>query len=275
MKIKYLIVSIISFITLNEVSAQGALDGFIDQPGQKALAVSVGTEKANVFFKRDEDLKAPRRFDSASLFYKHQFNKWFGIAVNVPVVEGQLHDGFVYLKFGKQFKLNNNLQLSTVLGVGGTTPFSNYDAETGDAIGQQASALNLRFISQLIIKNRVFINARVGHDEVSTPTPSKNLYSFKIGYFKDKWYADLWYEDIHALGGKDYQGVGQFAPQSFRELGVSSQKIGGVIYHQTWKNVGLFFNSAKVLGGRNAWGTMRYSGGFVWNLKTKKKTSSS
>lgn len=247
-------------------NSQGVLDGFIDAPKSKNLALSLSAEKAKIYYLREGTTPAPHSQNSISLYYKHQFTKWFGAAVNLPLVNYIPHDGNLYLKFGSSFKINDVLSINGVLGLGMTRPLSDYEADNSDAIGQQAQAFNFRAITQITIKNSFFLNMRVGHDEVKKPTPSANIYSIKVGYYKDKWYGDLWYENIAAGRGKDYLGVGDLAPSTFRELGVSSAKIGGVVYHQTKEKLGFFLGGAKIVAGRNTRGTRRISLGLVLKI---------
>lgn len=247
----------------SNVYAQGALDGFVDSPGSKSFALSLSREKADIYFLGTGKLTAPNKVKSISLYYKHQFNKWIGVAVNLPLVDYVPQDGNVYLKFSKAFKINSDLSINGVLGVGTSHPLSNYDTSGGDAIGQQAKAVNFRAITQITYKNRWFLNGRIGHDAVQSPTPSSNVYSVKLGFYKDKWYADVWFEELSADGGKDYRGVGDLAPSSFKELGVSHSKIGGVVYHQTKDKLGVFLGGARTIDGRNTRRNNRISVGIV------------
>ncbi|MFK7756710.1 MAG: hypothetical protein AB8B53_07245 [Flavobacteriales bacterium] len=247
-------------------SAQGVLDGFIDAPKSKSLALSFSGETADTYFLGTGDLDFGFNATTFSVYYKHQFNKWLGVAANLPVVNLTPQDGSVYLKTGKQFKLGNDWIVNGVLGAGGTHPLSDYNTESGTAVGQQTRAIHFRALTQITYRNRWFINGRIGQNLVQDPTPSSLVYSLKLGYYKNKWYTDVWLEEQAADGGKDYLGVGELAADNFRQLGVSYQRIGGVIYHQTKEKLGLFLGFGHTLNGRNAFKTSRISGGLVLKL---------
>ncbi len=246
--------------------SQGVLDGFIDAPKSKNLALSISLEKATVYFLADRELELPITSNSFSIFYKHQFNKWLGAAINLPLVNLTPQDGNIYLKTGGTLKINEIISVNGVLGVGISHPLTDYNTESQFSVGQQTKAINLRAISQITFKNSTFINGRIGYNSVQSPTPNSTVYSLKLGYYQGKWYADVWYENIMADGGKDYRGTGDLAPNSFTELGVSNSKIGGVVYHQTKDKLGLFISGATSLDGRNSFKTTRISTGVVLKL---------
>ena len=262
---KYILITVLMSLSL-VMTAQGVLDGFIDAPKSKSLALSMTGETADTYFLSTGDLDFGINSATFSVYYKHQFNKWLGVASNLPLVNLTPQDGSVYLKTGKLFKINNTWSVNGVLGVGGTHPLSNYNTESSTAVGQQTRAIHLRALTQITYKNRIFINGRIGQNVVQDPTPSSLVYSIKLGYHKDKWYADVWFEEQAADGGKDYRGVGELAADNFRQLGVSYQRIGGVVYHQTKEKLGTFLGFGHTLDGRNAFKTSRVSAGVVVKL---------
>ena len=54
-----------------------------------------------------------------------------------------------------------------------------------------------------------------------------------------------------AFGGKDYLGVGDLAPSTFKELGVSFIKMGGKYYHPFHDRYGWVIETNYVVNGRN------------------------
>ncbi len=262
---KYILITLLTLLSIS-AAAQGVLDGFIDAPKSKSLALSFTGETADTYFLGTGDLDFGINSATFSVYYKQQFNKWLGVAANLPLVNFTPQDGSVYLKTGKQFKINTNWSLNGLLGLGGTHPLSDYNTESSTAVGQQTRAFHFRALTQITYKNRIFLNGRIGQNKVQDPTPSSSVYSVKLGYYKNKWYTDVWFEEQMADGGKDYRGVGELAADNFRQLGVSYKRIGGVVYHQTKEKLGLFLGFGHTLDGRNAFKTSRVSGGVVLKL---------
>lgn len=262
---KYILILVFTSLGITAF-AQGVLDGFIDQPKTKSLAISFSAETADTYYLGTGELDFSIQSATASIYYKQQINKWLGIAANIPFVNLTPQDGSVYLKTGKQFKLHKNWSVNGVLGVGGTHPLSDYNTESSTAVGQQTRAIHFRALTQITYKNRFFLNGRIGQNVVQDPTPSSLVYSIKLGYYKNKWYADVWFEEQIADGGKDYRGVGDLAADNFRQLGVSTERIGGVVYHQTKEKLGLFLGFGHTLNGRNAFKMNRVSAGLVLKL---------
>lgn len=84
-------------------------------------------------------------------------------------------------------------------------------------------------------------------------------------------YYDLWFDFQNAMGGKDYRGTGALAPTTFRELGFSYRRIGGVIYKQAKDNLGYFLSAYRTLGGRNTFLSNMISVGVVLKKRPKSK----
>ncbi len=252
-------------ISLNS-TAQGIIDGFIDNPKAKALALSISHESSDTYFLWNRDLDLPISSFTASLFYKHQLTKNLGYVASIPFINGTPQDGSLFLKYGVGREITKNFKINAIAAFGGSHPLSNYSTESSKAIGQQAKSIGFRTVAQLTFKNTLFINGRFGMNFNSHPTPDNTVASIKIGFYKNKWYADFWIDRIEADGGKDYRGLGDNKAESFRELGFDADRVGGVVYHQTSPKIGLFISGSYTINGRNAYKISRVSGGAVWKF---------
>ena len=258
-------VFLISWLILMVASAhsQGIIDGFLDAPKSKVLALSGSYETADIYYLWNRNLEFGVTYFTASVYFKHQLNKRLSYAVNIPLVNGTPQDGTVFFKVGNHFNISKNIKLTGIAAIGGSHPLTNYNTETSAAIGQQTRSIGFRTIAQITFKNSLFISGRYGYNLVAEPTPDNSVASIKLGFYKSKWYLDVWFDKIQANGGKDYRGIGENKAESFRELGFNSAKIGGVIYHQTKEKLGLFLGGAQTISGKNAFKTWRISTGIV------------
>ncbi len=259
---------LISWLILMVTSthSQGVIDGFLDAPKSKAIALSGSYETADTYYLWDRDLELGVTYFTASVYFKHQLTKRIGYAISIPLVNGTPQDGTAFFKAGDQFRISKNIKFTGIAAIGGTHPLTNYNTETSAAVGQQTRSLGYRSIAQITFKNSLFISGRYGYNLVAEPTPDNSVASIKLGFYKNKWYLDVWFDKIQANGGKDYRGIGENKAESFRELGFNSEKIGGVIYHQAKEKLGLFLGGAQTISGKNAFKTWRISAGMLLKL---------
>ena len=211
---------------------------------------------------------------SVGLFGALGLTDHIDLVASVPLVNFKPQDAALFIKLGTHNIKIKSVRLSLIGAVGASAPMTNYRTETTSAIGQRATQVQPRFVTQLT-GSKTFINLRGGYNAALTPVRSSYLYSAKVGYFKNKAYADLWFEIQTAIGGKDYQGVDNLATDTgadrFRDLGVSYMRVGGVYYSQWKEKIGLFIGGGYTLGGRNTFISWRASVGVVAKLDMKKK----
>lgn len=242
---------------------QGAIDGFMKNKGELDLALGYSRDKAGTYLLADGTLTSNRDIKSFSLFANYGLVKHLNVVVNLPLVNYTPQDGSVYFKTGRSWQLRK-MKVTTIAALGYTMPLSNYETESGSAIGQQTEAINIRGVVQLEPIPGWFGQFRMGYDAAQEPVIPSTLWSVKAGFFKGKWYGDLWYEVRNAEGGKNYRGTGPDKPSTFRELGVDLERIGGVVYYQWKPQLGGFFSGAYVLDGRNSYQNRTIGLGVVW-----------
>jgi hypothetical protein len=247
-------------------SAQGAIDGFLKSQGELDMALGYSRDKASTYLLATGPLASNRDAKSISLFANYGLHKYLNVIVNAPLVNWTPQDGSLYLKSGLSKQLGS-WKLTGIAALGYTFPLSDYQTESGSAIGQQTEAVNIRGLIQVEPIPGWFGQFRMGYDAAKEPVISSSIWSVKAGFFKGKWYGDLWYEEREAEGGKNYRGTGADKPSSFRELGVDLQRAGGVIYYQWKPQWGGFVSGAYVLDGRNTYQNRTVGVGVVWKAK--------
>lgn len=251
--------------------AQGAIDGYMKNKGELDVALSFSHEGSDVYYAGPNEIDYDRTTQSIGAFAAYGIHKRINVIANLPFINGNLQDGSIY---AKGLILNNNLfnagNLSLIGAIGYSTPLSDYKTESGDAVGQQTTAILPRLVAQYNFKFGWFLNARYGYNLNEDPVPDTYVYSFKTGYASGKWYTDVWVEIQEADGGKDYRGVGELRPDSFRELGVEHTKIGGVVYYGFKPNKGVFLGWGAILDGRNTAKANRLSVGYVHKFNFSK-----
>ena len=89
-------------LTYSVSNSQGIIDGFINPPKSKTLAISATVDDAKTYYLWNRDLDLPVTSFSISLFYKQQLNKSFGVAANIPLVNLTPQDGTAFLIYGKE-----------------------------------------------------------------------------------------------------------------------------------------------------------------------------
>ena len=164
----------------------------------------------------------------------------------------------------KEYTLDSGtLTLGVATGV--STPFSNYKSGGLFAIGQRATIIESRAISQLNFNNGWFTALQTGYSYKFANTPNSIPVIFKAGLATSKYYFDVFYDYQHSLGGIDYLGTP--SPQNFEELGVDFHKVGGSIYYSFFKEFGAIVNASYILGGRNTFQGTSLGLGLVYNFR--------
>lgn len=258
----------ILLLTAFESRSQGAIDGFLKSQDEVDLALSYSVDRAEHYFLSEGKIEYGRNAQSLSLFANYGLHRYLNVIVNIPLVNFTPQDASVYAKSGIE-KQWGGLKLKGIGALGYTIPLSDYNTESGTAIGQQTQAVNVRGLVQAELNSMWFGQFQMGYDATKEPVIPSQLWSAKAGFFKGKWYADLWYEVREAEGGKNYLGTGPEKPDSFRELGVDMERMGGVIYYQWKPDWGVFLSGAYMLSGRNTFENRTVGAGVVWKGKLK------
>lgn len=249
--------------------AQGVVDGFFKGKGNLDIAISGTYQHSNRFYAGTNLFNYQRKVTSFGLFAEYGILKRWDVIANIPLVNYQFQDAAVFTKFELIRKKVGKGTISVIPAVGVSFPLSNYQTESGQAIGQQATQIQPRLVVQHAFGNGMFVQVQSGYNYALDPVTSSIPFSIKWGVSFDKNYVDVWCDHQTGFGNKDYQGNVPFG--SLRELVVSYNRIGGVFYRQLNKRIGVFGNLAYTLNGRNTSKSVSVGGGMVLKLKFLKE----
>mgnify|MGYP000515942105 CR=1 FL=1 len=225
-------------------TAQGVVDGFFKGKGVLDLAAGLAFENASEYYALNK-IEYGRSLFIVNTFGEYGItDKWDAIA-SVPLINGKLQDASLFTKY----ELVKFKGLSIIPAVGISFPLSNYNTETSQAIGQRATNLQGKMVLQYKANSPWFIQAQATYQNTLDPVPHAYGWSTKIGYGKGKWYADLWYDQQISTGDATF--LGSIPYNTFRELGVDYQRIGGVVYYQFKPKFGISLAASRVVNGRN------------------------
>ncbi len=233
------------------IGAQGLIDGFFKGKGNLDLAFSANYQRSTEYFAGYNKIKYERNILSISAFGEYGVTNRWDVIANIPVINGKFQDGAVFTKYELiQAKIKGK-KLSVIPAVGVSFPLSNYNTESGQAIGQRATVIAPKLVVQQELPKGMFIQAQSGYNYAIDPVVSSIPFSIKWGasFGKDySFYTDLWYDHQTGLGDKDYKG--DIPLGSFRELVVSYNRVGGVFFKQ-FNKLGAFVNYSYTINGRN------------------------
>ena len=265
---KYLFLYVL-FFSLN-VYSQGKIDGFYRGKGNSTAVLGVGLENFNNYYAGKTKTDLNREGQYVNLFLSHGISSNLDAQVSLPYIESGRNKDFqdisVFMKYRFYKKEKNNLELS--LGLGFSTPVSNYSIGGLNDIGQQATVIETRFMAHYKYHKNWFATIQSGYSFKFEETPNSLPFTLKIGQALNKWYYDVFYDYQYAFGGSDYRGTPP--PKSFSELGVNFHKIGSTLYKPLTPNFGAYLSISHILKGRNTFTGPSYGLGLVYNFKHKK-----
>ena len=248
MKVAIICISVL-IVASGTPLAQGVVDGFFKGKNNADIALSLAFDNSSKYFAGTNKIDLKRSLFSVGVFGEYGLTEKWDIIASLPVINGKPQDATIFTKYeAARIKLKS-ASLSIIPAVGVSFPASNYNTETGQAIGQRATRIQPKLVVQLALKNGLFFQAQSGYNYALSPVTSSVPFSFKTGFSKGRIYMDAWFDFQQGFGIKDYQGSVPF--DSFRELVVSYTKIGGVFYFAINKHWGTFINGSQVLRGRN------------------------
>ena len=256
-------VSLLSF-------SQGNVDGFFKSKGELDLAFSGNFSSSSTYFTKNGSINYKRAQMIIGAFGIYGITDKWNAIVSLPLINLKPQDASVYLKY-KLFQNDTRkgvFTLAPALGI--SFPMSNYPTQTGQAIGQRATIIQPKLVFQYKNNKNWFIQTQGGYNYTFEPVPSSFVASFKAGYIYRTWYFDAWFDYQYGIGGTNY-GIDGL---NFRELGVSYNKVGGVIYRSVGEKSGIFFNGSYIHSGRNIGQAFTVSTGYVLKLKPNKKSKS-
>ncbi len=250
------------FLSTTYTFSQGNIDGFFKSKGQLDLAFSASFSASKRYLLiQESETKISRSQAIVSTFGIYGLTDNWSVIVSLPLINLELQDASVFTKYKLAHCTSKNGELTLVPAVGISFPMSKYDTETPQAIGQRATVVQPKLLLQYKHLKNWFIQAQGGYNYAIDPVPSAFVASTKVGYIYEKWYFDIWADYQYGIGGEDYEGA-----LSFRELGVSYAKLGGVIYRNIGDSSGVFFNGSYIFSGRNIGQAFYLSTGYVLKL---------
>lgn len=236
---------IVAFIYPSKTHAQSAIDGFMK--GRKTLDLAL----SGAFQTADEYIGANGRFDYKrdlsifNIFGEYGINDKWDVVATLPVINGQLQDAAAYSKYKWTELALSSQKLSVLSALGFSTPLSNYETQSGQAIGQRATQFHGHIVLQTTLPAGFYWQIQGAYHHTLAPVPSSYTLSSKLMYTKNKFYFDLWYEYQKGLGSITYTN----SSVDFRTLTVDYQKIGGVVFYNLKKNWGCFVNASYIFTG--------------------------
>lgn len=264
-----LILIVISLTIGSQVYSQGLIDGFFKGKGNGVIALSASYQTASNYWAGTREIKLARNQPNAGIFVNYGIFEGLDVVANVPFVNLAPQDASLFLKWRIIYlEAEKGGRFTLGLAGGMSTPMMDYNTESSTAIGQQATSFEPRVVAQYHFANRFFIQAQAGYTYSLDPVPSGVPASAKIGYTADEWYAELWFDYRDSETGADYTGVGERRANSFRELEVDYQRIGGSFYKPMNDKYGVSLGLDYTLGGRNTFRQTGINLGFIRNFKT-------
>lgn len=239
--------------------AQGVVDGFFKGKGRTDVAVGFAYEKAKLYYAA-QTLTYGRQLNIFNTFAEYGItNKWDVIGA-APLINGQLQDASIFTKY----EVLSRKGIAVIPALGISFPMSDYNTETSQSIGQRATNLQPKLVLQYKPNTPWFVQTQAGYQYTLDPVHHAWSWSAKIGYGKGKWYGDFWFEQQSSLSDVIYLGTVPY--NDFRELGVSYQRIGGIIYYQLKERFGISISASKVLTGKNIGSAGIVGGSLVWKF---------
>jgi len=245
--------------------SQGPVDGFFKGKGNLDVALSGAFQYSEKFYAGFNTITYPRTLSSVSLFGEYGITHNFDVIANFPLINGQFQDASFFVKYGLPFNFcdaDSPFHILPALGI--SFPISNYETQSGQAIGQRAVQIQPKLILQYQLKHGFFIQAQGGYNYSLDPVPSSIPISAKLGFSKNKIYTDIWFDYQKGLGDIEWMGG---ASQDFRTLYVTYTKVGGVFYYALRPKVGIFVNGSYILSGINLGKSFTIGAGFVYKFK--------
>lgn len=248
-------------------SAQGNVDGFFKSKGELDIAFSASYSASKIYFSSVGPINFERNQAILGLYGTYGITDKWNVILNLPMINFKPQDAAIFTKYKLVDVKGNKGEFTLAPAIGVSFPISNYRFQSGQAIGQQATQIQPKIVLQYKHKSNLFIQAQGGYNYAFDPVPSSVSVSVKLGYIYKAWYFDAWFDYQYGIGGEDY---GLIKPD-FRKLGVSYNKIGGVIYRNIGEKWGVFINGSYIISGRNIGQAYAVSAGFVFKLNTNKK----
>lgn len=232
------------------------VDGFSKGRGNMDLVGSLSYEQGFGYFLAEGTASVHRYRAALSVFAARGLTKDLDVQASIPFITSNgssgLQDGQVFLKWLPVSATVGKGKLTFGAAIGGSVPLTKYQTEGLGAIGQQASSIVPLGVLQYTAANGYFASVVGGQSITEAPTPDALLGTLRFGHASSTHYWEAYLRAQEAYGGKDYRGVGELAPNTFKELGVSYLRVGGKYYKPVGTRFGYVGEVNYTLAGRNA-----------------------
>ncbi|MGD1889642.1 MAG: transporter [Cyclobacteriaceae bacterium] len=271
-----------SFLVTHTAKSQSLADGFMKGKGHGSLVLSYSWEQYNEFYFGSERMDAPPPFggeittQSVSLYGIYGLTDNLDIIVNLPFIAAQganeepeapdqnvsdLQDVALFLKWRPLYIETESGNLSFLGAAGFATPLSGYEADAVLSIGNQATRVDARLMTQYFMNNGFLVDLQAGYSIRSNNVPNATMLAGKIGYAGKNFYIDVWSET--QISDSDAPDIGD-AP--FNETRVNYTQIGISGYVPLTSGLGISAGVGRYISGRNVGIATRVSGGVVYSF---------
>lgn len=267
--LKHLLLILLLFPCAMRSYAQ--VDGFNKGKGNMDLVFSLGYEQGLGYYLAEGNAGLSRYRASASFFAARGITDRLDVQLSLPFIASNgasgLQDGQLFVKWLPVRARLGKGELSAGAALGGSTPLSDYQTEGLGAIGQQATSGMGLGVVQYRWDGGTFISLVAGQSAVSAPTPDATIGTLRLGRATSTYYGEFYLQYQESHGGKDYLGVGELAPSTFKELGVDFLRAGAKYYKPFGTRYGWVVETAYNLMGRNVDQSVLLAGSVIMHFR--------
>lgn len=244
-------------LTCHLLNAQSLLSGFSLKPKETVFAIGGGLDISKKYFIKNEAVNLARNIEIVGLYAAYGLKNEWNLVATYTFIDFTPQD----VKFGISKAILHKNKIHLVSGIGVYGPTSNYQTEGLFAVGQQAKGIWFEQIIQYR-HTKYHLDLALGANLNNSPTPSNLPISLTFGKSLSKAYVKLFTSYQHGLDNKFYRGVGEEAPTTFKELGVTFLKVGGQFIYtkSSWLP---YVGVSQTLYGKNAFKATSISVGII------------
>jgi len=257
--------------TVLAVPVVAQVDGFNKGKGNMDLVASVSYEQGLAYFLADGTAAIKRARIAGTLFAARGLTEDLDIQVSIPFISlsgnAAFQDAQLFVKWLPLKRPVGNGRITFGVALGGSMPLTDYQTEGLAAIGQQAKSIIPMGVLQYTAGSGWFTSLVGGQQIVQAATPDALIGTYRLGHASADHYVEGYVQAQRAYGGKDYRGVGDKAPTTFKELGGSFLKVGGKYYKPIGSRFGLVGELSYVLAGRNVDKAVMVAGAFIVHFR--------
>jgi hypothetical protein len=258
-KIKFMRILLVFAFALifNLTHAQSLLSGFSLKHKEKVIAIGGGLDIAKEYFTQNRAVALKRNIEVIGIYGAYGLKNEWNLIATYTFIDFTPQD----IKFGVSKAVLHANKIHMVTGAGLFAPTSDYLTEGLFAAGQQARGIWIEHVIQYR-HAKYHLDLALGANIVDAPTPTNFPVSLTFGKSYAKSYLKLFTSYQHGLGNKFYRGVGEEAPTTFKELGVTYLKVGGQFIYtkSSWLP---YIGLSRTLYGKNAFKATSVSVGVI------------